>query len=720
MASINETRDLARKLGLHVPSSLSGRDQMRLIAAQIGIKNYTYSPKNLDELYNKLKDLKIKGTIKVKVPDMKVAVPSNNDNYENEYEVLDLNETSISKDKQYVKDKINKIDDIYKQIDENNDEIEKLENEIEEDNKELAKKDLTLDDDLEDEDNDDEDDGDDDVSPYPGGNPATDRLKDKFNRNNDPTANAKKNLIQRQRARAGNNPIDRLKDENKEAAKNEAKKAAKASGSFFKEVVIPFIMKNPWILAALGIAVLFVIILIIIISALGGDSGNNDSGGYRGNHCSYELEGVVNTGYVTLNDVQVELINCGGTEESYEVLETVDLEKYSLGVALAELHLADGLDTAPIESIKAQTIIARNFALTRNQSMCPDDPENCFYGYNISTGKIRLRSCELDQIYWDYDRDAFVDSVNGVLSYYGEEADIFHYALDEDESQYIIDAGKDVKGKVLLNNDQSVMQISDSYGVVESVLEYGASEDSYAEILGKIYGISNIRSSECSSLGNIDFSNYVLSSDGDQILHESLSGFLSSKGSSLESFNSIIEKNVKKAGYATRAGVVAAGVTLVAELGNVYGVKVPYFWGGGHSGSIDLYANATWGSSACHTTANGQNYNYCGLDCTGFVAWALYNGGFIPSTRTNFTKMDGAKRVSLKDDYAVVQPGDLLESSGHAVLVVGVDDKTKQYICVEASGNEYGIQFTRRSFGSTGYWGVNLDDFYNDSSKVRG
>lgn len=218
-----------------------------------------------------------------------------------------------------------------------------------------------------------------------------------------------------------------------------------------------------------------------------------------------------------------------------------------------------------------------------------------------------------------------------------------------------------------------------------------------------------------SSTGNIDYGDYVLSSDGHQILHEPLSSFLESKGTSLEEFNNLISSNVENAGYGTRAGVVSAAVTLIAELGNNYSVKIPYFWGGGH-GVIANGADGSWGSSACHTYANGNSYNYCGLDCSGFVPWAIYNGGFkiSPLTTGGFQSLPGAKRVTLTDS-AILQPGDLLESATHIVLIVGIEGN--QYVCAEASGNTTGVLFTRRSFNESRYWGVDMDGFY--SSQVR-
>ena len=235
-------------------------------------------------------------------------------------------------------------------------------------------------------------------------------------------------------------------------------------------------------------------------------------------------------------------------------------------------------------------------------------------------------------------------------------------------------------------------------------------------VFSGLFGTSEVvAGSNVIGSGNINYGDYVLSSDGHEILHQPLDEFLSSKGTSLEAFNNLIASNVEENGYGTRAGVVTAAVTLIAELGNNYNVKVPYFWGGGH-GIMATGAEGNWGSTQCHTYANGQSYNYCGLDCSGFVTWAIYNGGFsiTPLVTGGFQSLPGAEKVSLTNS-AVLQPGDLLESSGHVILIVDVDDNN--YICAEAAGNETGVLFSTHPFNASGYWGVNMEGFYNTRAR---
>ena len=85
----------------------------------------------------------------------------------------------------------------------------------------------------------------------------------------------------------------------------------------------------------------------------------------------------------------------------------------------------------------------------------------------------------------------------------------------------------------------------------------------------------------------------------------------------------------------------------------------------------------------------------------------------------DFKDINGAEKVTLKSNQAVLQPGDLLESEGHIVLVVGIDEDTNEYICAEAAGNQYGVLFMRRPFKPSGYWGVNMDGYYGNSANIR-
>lgn len=479
-----------------------------------------------------------------------------------------------------------------------------------------------------------------------------------------------------------------------------------------KKKALEFMATHPF--ACIVIVVVILIIILMFMSAASDGSDSKPKGG--GAHCTYNLSGISSVGEVQLEGLQVELVNCDATPSDYTVLETIDFEKYVLGVALAEIG-----PYSPDEAIKTLIVAARGTALSRNVSMCPNSQDDCFYGYNSSTGKIRMRACEADQVYWDYEKDIYRED-RGAISLYSPEINsgtIWKNALSEERIAEVKALANDVKGKVLIDNNGDVVQTGYAGSVGQQFIDMANEGKSYEEILANVYTESNgLSSAECNSYGNIDYGDYVLSSDGDEILHEPLDEFLESKGSSLEELNSLIEANVQKSGYGTRAGVVAAAVTLIGELGNKYDVRVPYYWSGGHYDGVVDGALGYWGSNSCHFYANGQHYNYCGLDCSGFVPWAIKNGGFKISQMLagDFVNLDGAKKVRLKNE-PVLEPGDLLEGEGHIVLVIGIEESTGKYICAEASGNEYGVWFSRRSFNQPGYYGVKMDGFYDTHAR---
>ena len=584
----------------------------------------------------------------------------------------------------------------------------------------------------------------------------------------DPTSNARKNLEHQNRANTGRNPASNggatggggglgkkdgigskggigespigkafngLKNRltgnkgggntpSKVSGDGEGKESSSSSGfvNIMKKAA-SFLAKHPY---AAGIIIIILIIFLICIETEVVEKSSN--GGSSSSSCTYNLKGVTSSGNINLDSLQVELVNCDASEEDYTVIETVDFEKYVIGVALAEVSWHADYPAY----FQAQIVAARGFALTRNSGMCPSHPDDCFYGYNASTGKIRLRNCSNDQNYCDYDKPCYRKTRGeGEKALVGLEAEgqegayVWKGQLDDGTKAQILSAAQEVRGKVLTDTSGNVVKTGYVNTDQENWWALAQQGKNYEEILMEHYAGSNasgMSTATCSNYGNIDYGDYVLDSSDDEILHVPLDQFLSDHGTSLESFAGLISSNVNKAGYGTRAGVVAAAVTLIAELGNNYNVKVPYYWGGGHYDGIVDGVLGYWGSTQCHTYANGQSYNYCGFDCSGFVPWAIKNGGFnIPHMLAgNFQGLSGAQRVSLSSSSPVLLPGDLLESQHHIVLVVGVDEENHQYICAEASGNARGVLFTRRSYADSGYWGVKMDGYYNTHQRSNG
>ena len=479
------------------------------------------------------------------------------------------------------------------------------------------------------------------------------------------------------------------------------------------------LMKSPYFWIVLGVIVGFFVILMLIVFIATGNVTHNGKGG---KNCKYNVNGILSTGTVELSNLEVELINCSGTESNYTVLKTIPFEDYVVGVAMAEIG-----SSSPDEAIKAQIIAARNFSLTRQKGMCPSNPDECFYGYNASTGKIRMRACEADQVYWNYTEDIYRKD-EGSISKYSPEVDssngtLWHAKLDQKRIGEIETIAEAVAGEILIDSDTNIISTNYNSTTSNQFIDLANDGKTYKDILKEVYGSDSINGATCTSSGTIDYGDYTLTSDGDTIINEPLDKFLEKNGSSIEEFNGLIEKNVKDAGFGTRAGVVAAAVTLIAELGDNYDAKVPYFWGGGH-GAIASGALGNWGSNECSTYANGHHYNRCGLDCSGFVAWAIANGGFKVSpagAASYYSTIGGGKKTSISSSSPTMEPGDLIANSHHVVLIVGVDEASNSYIVAHASGIESGVLFGKWSYSyvASEYYGVKLDSYYGNANNIR-
>ncbi len=183
-------------------------------------------------------------------------------------------------------------------------------------------------------------------------------------------------------------------------------------------------------------------------------------------------------------------------------------------------------------------------------------------------------------------------------------------------------------------------------------------------------------------------------------------------------FDEILATRISNAGYKTRAGVVAAARFLTLEFPR----KISYFFENGrlnnHSGAnyvdgegryyhVGLYLDtskfssikasyagpAIWGCPLTNYEDSGKyvpGYKYPnGLDCSGFVSWALLNGGFDVGDsgagdyayRDDDLPDNGEKvdlTVSLLQS-GKVKVGDLIGSNLHAAIIVGLEDN-KIYI----------------------------------------
>lgn len=185
----------------------------------------------------------------------------------------------------------------------------------------------------------------------------------------------------------------------------------------------------------------------------------------------------------------------------------------------------------------------------------------------------------------------------------------------------------------------------------------------------------------------------------------------------VENFNQYIKDNINSAGYGTRAGVVAAGLSLISGYNFATGKRLRY--------SQPLRQVNTATNSVDQEGIVNENFY---LDCSSFAWWSLYNGGFkIPVNSTNqlYTAYTGNQEAWAKNTGNLKssengKPGDFLINSGHIVLIVGNYDGG--YYCAEFSNPSSGAQITKRSFSELNNLGYNLMDmesYYSDSNNVR-
>lgn len=206
------------------------------------------------------------------------------------------------------------------------------------------------------------------------------------------------------------------------------------------------------------------------------------------------------------------------------------------------------------------------------------------------------------------------------------------------------------------------------------------------------------------------------------VLTQPLDSKLSEFNISYKDYNEYILNNVIKAGVGTRNGVIAAAVSLVGGLYEKYSIRIPYTYAGQHGGNVGVRNPASgtfygvdplWGSSIKYYRGDPvyRTYYRYGPDCSGFVMWALYNGGMSTGySAANKTNLQGSR---------VGDPGDLMWAPGHIMLVVGVNDEEQKYYVAHAAGGDEGVKISTINFKDSYNKIVKMDSFYaNEQNRL--
>lgn len=385
------------------------------------------------------------------------------------------------------------------------------------------------------------------------------------------------------------------------------------------------------------------------------------------------------------------------------ILATVSLEDYIIGVSCIEIGTCGGGASKRNENyIKSQFVASKTYVLARGK-------------YNSTTKSITIRASTRDQGWCDLEKGCYTTKDGDFSNFYygGYNGQAATKKFTEDDLIILHKYYKETYGELFLptSKNGSIMSLSSSEGTsykskTQNFWSWAASKGyNYGEILKatanptsigyteKVSDTSSYKnkylykfSESCSSSYNgtlQTLANYPNGKKGLNILDKNI--YTTLGNDKVEELNNYIRSNVDAAGYGTGAAVAAAGQSLAYGLYQ-HGYYLGYCWGGDRS-SVGI--GKSWGNrvSSCNSPTN--THKYYGMDCSGFVSWAIRNGcnsSYSSNVAAGYAKLGTS--ISLKD----AKPGDLLANSGHVILIVK-NNGDGSVITVEEGGSDDGLVF---------------------------
>lgn len=208
--------------------------------------------------------------------------------------------------------------------------------------------------------------------------------------------------------------------------------------------------------------------------------------------------------------------------------------------------------------------------------------------------------------------------------------------------------------------------------------------------------------------------------------------------------DNILEFKIKTKGYKTRAGVLEASRFLVLN----FKYKIQYFYENGrlnnygeknyvdgegryyHKGlylsedkydSIiaSLYGPAMWGCPLMVKLFQREENN--GLDCSGYISWAMLNAGFdIGDSGSGINKDrdddldDFGEKMRITSDSFIeekIKPGDLISRDAHIGIIIGIENN--KYYVAEALDYDLHINtYTKKELIESDWAYIQLMDSY--------
>lgn len=388
---------------------------------------------------------------------------------------------------------------------------------------------------------------------------------------------------------------------------------------------------------------------------------------------------------------------------------SMDIDEYVAGVVNGEIG---GMVDTSFETYKAGAVAARSYVLANASK---DSSGNCV----VSNGEnFQVYKSNPDENM----KKAATDTSGQVMvldsKVYSTQYDAFCWDKKDSSDYYICQGHGDnlkipsswVDSKVAKTYLAAPHTSSHGNGMSQYGAWYLATEKNYdyKSILDYFYGdegatlaTANGVTSNCSSTLT-SLSNYNLGHQGLNILNRTLTS------SEIANLNSFINNEVDKAGYGTGDGVAAAGQSLVYGLEQM-GYYLGYCWGGDRS---SVGVGSQWGASSSSCDSDKNTHPYYGMDCSGFVSWAIRNGCSNDFSSATTYDMDYGPHI----DVTKAKPGDLMLNLTSHVRLVVKNNGDGTVITAESGGSAGDLNFSVHG-NEVGYNYIDMSNFYKKTCK---
>lgn len=213
-----------------------------------------------------------------------------------------------------------------------------------------------------------------------------------------------------------------------------------------------------------------------------------------------------------------------------------------------------------------------------------------------------------------------------------------------------------------------------------------------------------------------------------------------------EYYDTCLDYKIKlSGGYGTREASVVSAKYLSEEY-TINGKNLPYFWGGKR---LAQGVDETWGNmrtiagSGTKEQPLGEEFPY-GMDCSGYVAWVLYNSGYnidvyySDGIISHCTNNGGINYTFSLDTFQKndIKAGDILYrdiksptegKSDHIAIITEYDKKNgtikfaeekggKGLIATEMNINEFIKKYNNDTYGFNGI--ISMDNYYSNKDNL--